>query len=172
MKKMNLIAAVDRNWSIGKGSELLVSIPKDRKLFMDETLGKTVVMGRNTFLSLPGQQPLYGRRNIVLSGNAGFAPKGVLTVRSLQEALDALQDTPEEDIYVIGGEQIYRLFLPYCSTAHITRIDYAYDGDRYFPDLDADPDWELAEEGEEETYFDVIYSFCRYTRRNPPRNRL
>lgn len=161
---MKLIALADRGWTIGKGGDLLVRIPMDRKYFLDETLGKTVVMGRKTFEGLPGQQPLYGRRNIVLSRDPSFSPKGVMTARSLGEALDFLRNIPDDEIYVIGGESIYRLFLPYCTEADITAVDYRYDGDRFLPDLDSSPEWHLDAESDEETYFDLTFTFRHYVR--------
>jgi len=162
---MNIIAAVDRNFAIGKGNELLVSIPKDRQLFMNETLGKTVVMGRKTFESLPGGQPLYGRENIVLSADASFAPKGVTVFKNFDDALHYLRKLPSDSVYIIGGESIYREFLPYCDTLHLTKIDYAYDGDRHFPDISEDREWYVEEESDEETYFDLAYTFVRYRRK-------
>lgn len=161
---MKLIAAVDRNWAIGKGGELLVKIPMDQKYFMEETLGKTVVMGRRTFEGLPGRQPLYGRTNVVLSRDPAFAPKGVRVFRSLEETLSYLKRVPDSEIYIVGGESIYRMFLPYCSEAEITAINYRYDGDRFFPDLDRDPSWQLAGESDEETYFDLTFTFRHYIR--------
>ncbi len=161
---MRMIAAVDRNWAIGKGGDLLVRIPRDQQLFLQETLGCHVIMGRKTFESLPGRQPLYGRINMVLSEDPAFRPKGVMVVRSVEEALRALQGVPEEKICVIGGESIYRQFLPYCRTADITVIDYSYDGDRFLPDLEADPEWRLRQESEEETYFDLAFTFRQYQR--------
>ena len=161
---MNLIAAVDRGWGIGKGSGLLVSIPRDRKLFMTETMGKTVVMGRKTFESLPGKQPLYGRTNVVLSRDPSFSPKGVTVARSEEDALRILGGVPGSDIFICGGESIYRMFLRYCDTAHITALDYRYEADRFMPDLDRDPEWKLVLESEEETFFDVPYTFRKYVR--------
>ena len=72
---------------------------------------------------------------------------------------------PEKQVYVIGGESIYRQLLPYCKEAYVTKIDYAYQADRYFPDLDQMEDWELYEEGEEQTFFDIEYYFNKYRRR-------
>ncbi len=161
---MKLIAAVDRNWAIGKGGQLLVRIPMDQKFFLQETLGKTVVMGRKTFEDLPGRQPLYGRTNVVLSRDPEFSPKGIRVARSLEEALTFLRGVPDDSIYIIGGESIYRMFLPYCSEAEITAVDYRYDGDRFFPDLDRDPMWRLTGESDEETYFDLTFTFRRYIR--------
>ena len=161
---MNVIVLADRNWSIGRGEERLVSIPKDTQLLMQETAGRTVVMGRKTFERLPGGQPLYGRRNIVLSGDPGFSPKGVTAVRDLEELLSALSGTADEDIFVIGGESVYRQLLPYAGTVHVTMADYRYDGDRFFQDLDRDPELSLAVESDEETLFDLPYTFRRYER--------
>lgn len=168
---MNLIAAADRNWAIGRGGDLLVRIPKDQKLFLQETLGRTVVMGRKTFESLPGRQPLYGRRNLVLSRDPAFRPKGVTVLNSLEDLLAELSGVPDEDIFVIGGESIYRLLLPYCRHAHITWLDYSYDGDRFLPDLERDPEWRLTEESEEETYFDLPFTFRHYVRVSGGRGR-
>ena len=154
---MILIAAVDSAWAIGKGGRLLVKIPRDQKLFLEETLGKTVIMGRKTFLDLPGQQPLYGRRNIVLSRSPEFAPKGVTVCHSIGEVLREVRELPRDEVFVCGGESIYRDFLPYADSAEITKIDYLYDGDRFFPNLDRDSEWELTRESEEETIL-----ICRF----------
>lgn len=162
---MNIIAAADKNWGIGRGGSLLVKIPKDQKLFRDETLGKVVIMGRKTLESLPGGQPLYGRTTIVLSRNPQYRVKGAQVVNSVEEALQAVSSYPAEKVFVAGGEEIYQAFLPYCDTAHITKLDYVYQADAHMPDLDADPDWEMDLESDEETYFDLCYTFCRYVRR-------
>lgn len=162
---MNIIAAADKNWGIGRGGSLLVKIPKDQKLFRDETLGKVVIMGRKTLESLPGGQPLYGRTTIVLSRNPQYRVKGAQVVNSVEEALQAVSSYSAEKVFVAGGEEIYQAFLPYCDTAHITKLDYVYQADAHMPDLDADPDWEMDLESDEETYFDLCYTFCRYVRR-------
>ncbi len=159
---MNLIAAVDRNWAIGKGGHLLVQIPADQKFFREVTTGKVVVMGRKTFESFPEARPLSDRVNIVLSHNRAFHPKGVVVVHSMDELHEELAQYPSEDIYVIGGAQIYAQLVDECDLAHITKIDYAYDADAYFPNLDAKPEWVITGDSEEQTYFDVEYYFYRY----------
>ena len=161
---MRMVALTDRKWAIGKGGDLLVRIPKDHQLFLQETLGCHVVMGRKTFESLPGKQPLYGRVNVVLSKDPSFSPKGVMICRSMEEALERLADVPRDRICVIGGESIYRQLLPLCDTVIVTRIDFDYEADAFFPNLDQDPEWECVEEGEEQTYFDVAFHFDRYER--------
>lgn len=162
---MNLIVAVDKNWAIGFKGKLLVTIPDDHKLFRQETLGKVVVMGRKTLESLPGGRPLPGRTNIVLTSNRDFKGKDVLVFHTMEELMEHLKSCREEDIYIIGGESIYRQFLPVCKTAHVTFIDYAYQADVYFPDLDKEKGWMLELESEEQTYFNLIYTFRKYVRR-------
>ncbi len=161
---MNLIAAVDRNWGIGKGGRLLVSIPEDQRLFREETVGKVVVMGRKTLESLPGGMPLHGRTTIVLSRDPAFQVKGATVCKSLEETLEKLREYPSEDIFIAGGQEIYEEFLPYCDVAHITYIDYSYEADVKFPDLDRSEEWQLCLAGEEQTYFDLCYEFRMYRR--------
>lgn len=163
---MNLIVAVDKHWAIGSKGQLLVAIPQDQKMFREETLGKVIVMGRRTLESLPGGKPLYGRTNLVLTRDPGYEVKGAKVCHSVEEVLELLKAYPPEDIYIIGGESIYEQFLPYCDTAHVTYIDFAYAADTYFPNLDMLPEWTLAEESDEQTYFDLCYTYRRYQKRD------
>ena len=163
---MNLIVAVDKNWAIGLGNKLLVSIPQDMKCFRETTKGKVVAMGRKTLESFPGGQPLKNRVNVVLTTDKSYSTNGIVLVHSLEEMLDELKRYPSEDIYVIGGETIYRQLLPHCDRAYITRIDHAYDADTYFPNLDEDPQWEMTKTSEEQTYFDLEYVFTIYERKS------
>ena len=137
---MNLIVAVDKNWAIGLHNKLLVSIPADMKFFRETTMGKVVVMGRKTLESFPGGQPLKKRTNIVLTSDQNYKVKDAVVVNSVEALLEELRQYNDEDIYVIGGESIYRQLLPYCKVAHITKIDHAYEADTYFPNLDEMPD--------------------------------
>ena len=162
---MNLIVAVDKNWAIGKENKLLVSIPADMKFFRETTGGKVVVMGRKTLESFPGGKPLKNRTNIVLTTDTSYCVKDALAVHSVEELLEELKKYDREDIYVIGGESIYRQLLPYCRLAHVTKIDLAYEADTYFPNLDDMDDWEVTGESEEQTYFDLEYTFVRYERK-------
>lgn len=161
---MNLIAAADKNWAIGKSGRELVDIPEDKKLFREETMGKVIVMGRKTFESLPGAAALSGRVNIVLTRNESFKPKNVLVFHSMEELLQELNKYSSEDIYIIGGGSVYSQFLEMCNVAHITRVDYDYDADTYFPDLDNMSEWKIKEKSEEKTYFDVVYEFVKYVK--------
>lgn len=162
---MNLIVAVDRNWGIGYKGRLLVSIPNDHKMFRKETLNKVIVYGRKTLETFPLSQPLDRRTNIILSRNPDYQVRGAVVVHSIEELLKELEKYDSEDIYIIGGESIYRQMLPWCDTAHVTMIDYAYQADAFFPDLDKDPEWEITADSEEQTYFDIPYTFVRYSRK-------
>ena len=148
---MNLIAAVDKNWAIGCKNKLLVSIPADMKFFRETTTGKVVVMGRKTLESFPNGQPLKKRVNI-----------DAIIVHSMEELREELKKYPSEDIYVIGGETIYKQLLDDCDVAHITKIDYAFEADAYFPNLDEMPEWKITQDSEEQTYFDLEYYFYKY----------
>ena len=159
---MNLIAAVDENWAIGKNNQLLVSIPADMKFFRTTTTGKVVVMGRKTLESFPNGLPLKNRTNIVLTHDKSYKVKDAIIVYSMDELWEELKKYDSDDIYVIGGESIYRQLVDACDVAHITKIDFAYDADAYFPNLDEQTDWELTADSEEQTYFDLIYHFLKY----------
>lgn len=162
---MNLIVAVDNNWGIGNNGKLLVSIPDDMKFFRETTLNKVVVMGRKTLESFPNGLPLKKRVNIVLTKDPDFTVKDALVCHSIEEVLEELKQYNSEDVYVIGGESIYRQMLPYCDLAHVTKIDYEYQADTYFPNLDEDPEWVITGDSDEQTYFNLIYSFYRYERK-------
>ena len=161
---MNIIASADNNWAIGKNNELLIRIPQDMKRFRQMTTGNVVVMGRKTLESFPNQAPLKDRINIVLTANPNYEVKGAVIVHSMDELQEELQKYNSEDIYVIGGDSIYRQMLDLCDTAYITKIDYAYEADAHLPNLEKDPAWLMTEESEEQTYFDVIYTYQIYKR--------
>lgn len=161
---MNLIAAVDRNWAIGYKNELLVRIPEDQKWFRETTMGKAVIMGRKTLESFPNKSPLKNRLNVVITSDMNYSVPGAVVVHSIDEAVEAVRDYADDDVYVIGGESIYRQMLPLCSTAHITKVDYAYQADAHFPDLDKEEGWKITETSDERTYFDIIYEFVKYER--------
>lgn len=162
---MKLIAAADANWGIGKRGELLVKIPEDQLFFREETRDKAIILGHRTLHTFPAEKPLLGRDNIILSRNKNLRVPGAAVVHSVQEARDLVSDLPDDAVYVVGGQSIYQQFLPFCTQADITRIDFAYDADAYLHDFDADPAWEKVEQSEEKTYFDVTYRYVRYVRK-------
>jgi dihydrofolate reductase len=162
---MNAIVAVDNNWAIGYQNRLLVRIPADQRFFRDETIHKAVIMGRKTLESFPGGQPLKDRLNVVVTSDMNYRVPDAVVVHSIEEALEAVKDYPRDNIYVIGGESIYRQLLPHCEIAHVTKIDYSYEADTYFPNLDRMEEWVLTGESDEQTYYDLTYTFCRYERK-------
>lgn len=161
---MNLIVAVDENWAIGYKNELLIRIPGDMKMFRQETTGKVVVLGRKTLETFPGGQPLKDRENIILSTDLAYQVKGAKVVHSVEELLETLKVHDSSNVYIIGGESVYRQLLPYCDTAHVTRVDRGYEADSWFPNLDEDGGWKITAESDEQSYFDTTYRFVKYER--------
>ena len=162
---MKAILSADKNWGIGYKNKLLVSIPSDMKFFRQTTTGRVVVMGRKTLESFPGGLPLKNRTNIVLTGNRGYSVKDAVIVHTYDELREELKKYDTDDVYVIGGESVYRMLLPECDTVLVTKIDRAFQADTFFPDLDAMDEWEMTEEGEEQTCFDLEFRFTKYERR-------
>lgn len=161
---MKLIAAVDNEWNIGNKGGLLFSIPDDMKFFRTTTSGKTVVMGRKTLESFPGSKPLKNRVNIVLS-RATHEVDGAEFVTSVDELLKKIEKFNSDDVYVIGGAQIYSLLLPYCDTALITHVDaVAHEADSKFPKLSED-EWEVAEQSELHENNGISFRFVTYRRK-------
>lgn len=133
-KKITLIAAMDQNFLIGNNNELPWHLPADLKFFKQQTLGKTVLMGRKTCESLPFVLPQ--RRNLVLSRNHSFKRKGFEVVHSIEESIN------QEEIMVIGGAKIYQLMLPHATHMIITKIHNSFTGDTYFPAVNW-PEWRI-----------------------------
>ncbi len=163
---MKCIAAVDNNWAIGFKGRLLVSIPNDQKMFRNETTGKAIVLGRKTLETFPNGLPLKNRTNIILTHDKNYKAGDAIIVHSDEELFEVLKQYDSEDIYIIGGESVYRRFVPYCDTVIITKIDQTYESDAYFPNLDEDDDWKMCAESEEFTYFSVEYTFREYKNSN------
>ena len=162
---MNIIVTVDENWAIGSREKLLVQIPADQRNLQHLTAGGVMVLGRKTMQAMPQGQPLYGRETIVLSQNPALKIKGATVVESLDKLQKELRNAADREIYVCGGESVYKQLLPDCDTAYVTMVEKAYAADRYFENLDKNPDWIMLEESEEQTYFDLTYYFRKYKRR-------
>lgn len=162
---MNAIVAVDSNWAIGNKGQLLISIPADMKMFRQETTGKVIVLGRKTIETFPNARPLPNRTNIILSTQKDYEVKDATVVHSVEELLEELKKYNTEDVYIIGGDSIYKQMIDYCDTVHVTKIDREYEADAYFPNLDKDPEWEITAESEEQVYFDITYAFVKYERK-------
>lgn len=162
---MKLIAAVDNNWNIGNKGGLLFSLPDDMKFFRTTTSGKIVVMGRKTLESFPGSKPLKNRVNIVLS-RTKHDIDGAEFVTNVEELLERIKSYDTDDVYVIGGAQIYSLLLPYCDTALITHVDaVAEEADSKFPELNND-EWEIAEQSDTYENNGIEFCFTTYRRKS------
>jgi len=162
---MNLIVAVSSNWGIGKNGDLLFRISNDLKRFRRMTLGKIVIMGYNTFMSLPGGRPLKERRNIVLSRKEGLTIPDVEVCGSADDSLALLKNVDPGDIFIIGGEAIYNAFIDRCTQAYVTKIDATPIADVYMPNLDEIADWVLESESEGMEDEGLGYRYCIYRRR-------
>ncbi|MCR5100021.1 MAG: dihydrofolate reductase [Butyrivibrio sp.] len=162
---MKIIVAADNNWAIGNDGQLLVSIPSDLKAFQKETTGKVIVYGRKTLHTFPRQMTLPDRENIILSRNPDYEEKGADVVHSIDELLEKVSGYNSDDVFVVGGAEIYEQLLPYCNICYVTKLDREFEADAFFPNLDKDPDWELYEESDELVYFDTPYTYLTYIRK-------
>ena len=158
---MNLIVAVDQNWAIGKGGDQLCYLKEDLKHFKELTLGHAVILGRKTLATFPGGRPLKGRDNLILSQNSEFRAEGAEVFHDI----DSLLAAAPADSFVIGGGSVYQALLPYCDTAYVTKITHAFPGaDTFFPDLDADPAWQVSQIGEPLEQDGLVYRYVSYQR--------
>lgn len=159
---MELIVAVYDDWGIGRDGTQPVALTADRKFFRTTTKGSMVIVGRRTIEDFPGQQPLPGRVNVALT-RQNIEISGFTVVHSSEEAAELAKNA--ERAFIIGGGSLYRQMLPYCDTAYITKVHCTVESDTFFPNLDEDTDWELAEilqSGEENS---IAYEMCLYKRK-------
>lgn len=164
---MKLISCVDSQYGIGKNNELLIKIPEDLKMFKEKTINNIVIMGRKTAESLPNCLPLKNRTNIILSNNNNnVVQNNFYVVDSFQLIFDIYKNKPKnKEIFVIGGEQTYKLLLPYCNTAYITKVNKNFNADTFINNFDIDPEWTLIEQSEDKFYNGIKYNFCTYQRK-------
>ena len=156
---MKIIVCVDKKWGIGRDNALMFRLPADMKFFKETTTGNTVVMGGNTLRSFPGGNPLKGRRNIVLSRT--LPERGDCSiVRDVSDLFDILKG--EKNVYVIGGASIYKMLLPYCEEALVTKVDADGCADTVFPNLDADKNFTLVSVSNEVETNGYKIKFCTY----------
>ncbi len=163
---MDLIVAVDENWGIGKGNELLFHIPEDMKVFRNTTIGKTVICGKNTLMSFPGSRPLPNRRHLVLTKSGVEKNENIISFSDLNSLLSYVASHPEEEYFVIGGESVYRQLYKKCKRAYVTKIyDSSKEADVHFPNLDLDPSFAVSCSGERQQSSNGI-QFAFYTYEN------
>lgn len=160
---LKMIVCVSEDYAIGNKGELLFSLPPDMKFFRETTLNKTVIMGRATLDSFPGGKPLKNRTNIVLSRNKDFEREGVLVFNCLEDVLGFVKENDDE-AFVIGGAEIYKMFEPYSSEALVTKVQKKVQADKFFFNIDEAPHWRLASESPVMEYEGLKFTFCKYLR--------
>ncbi|MCL2860878.1 MAG: dihydrofolate reductase [Firmicutes bacterium] len=163
---MITIVAVDEKFGIGCEGDLLYSIPLDMQYFKDKTMGKVVVMGYATLLSLPNSKPLKNRTNIVLTKNKELKIEGVIVCHSIDELLEELKKYNKEDVFVIGGGQVYSQLLPYSHKAYITKIKGSKFADTYIPNIDKLEYFKLINTSEEYEHEGLKFTFNEYINTN------
>ena len=156
---LEAIVAVNADWGIGAEGTQSVVLRADRRRFRALTLGAAVIAGRRTLADFPGGKPLPGRVNLILTRRSPEI-EGAVTVRSVSEALRRASDYPR--VFVIGGASVYRALFPYLRRVHVTRLDCAPESDVFFPDLDADSAWHVADAAPPQTENGVGYQFLVY----------
>ena len=161
---MKMIVCVSEDFGIGYKGGLLFSLPPDMKFFREQTKEKVVIMGRGTLDSFPQGKPLKNRVNIVLTRDKDFSREGAEVFHSKEEILEYIKKFPEDDVFVIGGGQIYDMFRDDCSEALVTKVRKSVPCDTYFFDIDKDNNWTLYEESEISEYEGTEFSFCTYKR--------
>lgn len=161
---MKAIAAVNNDWGIGSGGQLLYHIPEDMKFFRRMTEGKVVILGRKTLQTFPGGRPLKNRVNLIMTRDPDFTAEGAVICTGVEDMLQKAAQYPSDDLMVIGGAEIYELLLPMCDTVYITKIDDSKAADKFFPDLDKAEGWTLSETSEEYEHEGIKYKFCTYVK--------
>lgn len=161
---MNFIVAVDKNWGIGKDNKLLAYIPEDMAYFKEKTINKIVIMGRNTFESLPNKEPLKDRHNIIITSDKNYTVKNAIVVNSIESAILYAKTLTldENDIFFIGGARVYNECKKYCNTAYITKINNEYKADTFIENLDNDNNWKIVSTKEIESKKGITISFNIY----------
>ncbi len=164
-KDLILIASADGNWGLGKDNQLLKRIPEDLKRFSDFTRGNLIIVGRKTLESFKDKKPLPDRVNVVLTRDKSYTREGAVIVHDMESLFDVISDFPGE-VYVCGGETVYRQLLPYCSKALITKIDGVFPADAHLDKLDSMEEWVKSYEGEWQTSRTGInFCYAGYERR-------
>lgn len=168
---MKLVVAVDKNWGIGNRGELLARVRADLRYFQSLTKGFNVILGSKTLMTFPGGRVLKDRTNFVLSRNPEFSPEGAIVVNSIDDLLQKVKDIPTDEVFVIGGANVYEQLLPYCDTAYVTKFNKSFECDAFFENLDNSNEWELVSVGEDQitnpqtdTEPDMTFCFTTYRR--------
>ncbi len=175
---VSAIVCVDKNWGIGYKGDLLVKIPEDIRFFKEKTSGHIIIMGRKTYDSLP-IKPLPDRENVVITRKVykdeygRYKDEDGVVYTELERVKDVFKFIKERlqysrnEMFVIGGGSIYKELLPYCDTAYVTKVNYAFENvDTYFPNLENIQEWEIESVSETKEYNDMKYQFFIYKKKD------
>ena len=165
---MNMIVTVDNNYAISYKGKPLVSIPAEKKSRMEEISGKVIVYSKDYVSELPGQQPIPQCMNIIFTDNTKCEikpSKNVSLFESLEEIREELKNYDTNDIYILDNEKLYKEFLSDTDVIHLTKVDYEYEADAFFENLDKNEDFHITADSDELYCFNIIYSFLKYERK-------
>ncbi len=162
---ISAIVAVDNNWGIGYNGDLLLSIPEDLKRFKAITNGHTVVMGKNTWISLP-KKPLPNRKNIIIDYRDSIDYLDNTMIGNLESVVNIMKNDPESEYYIMGGGSIYKQLLPLCERVYVTKIYHNFENvDTFFPNLESSEEWFEFPVGEIQEYNGIKYQYWVYDRK-------
>lgn len=164
---MNFIVAADLDYGIAKNGDLLARLPRDLQFFKEKTLGNVVIMGRKTLESLPKKKPLPQRTTLILSKDRNYRCEGAIVLHSPEEVWDWLKrnNISKEKVFVSGGAEIYRLFMPYCQRGYITKIHHRFGADRFLDKIEENPEWVMIEKSEKQIENGCEYEWITYRKR-------
>ena len=165
---MNAFVTVDSNWGISYKDSPLVTIPSEKRERLKALEGKVAVYGVKYLKELPGNLPIKGSINLIFADGVKASVKTsseVFSFDTIESLKAALKDYPDEDIYIIDNEKLYREFLPQIDVVHVTKIDYEYKADAFFDNLDKNPDFKITADSDEQYCFDIVYEFLKYERK-------
>lgn len=161
---MNMYVIADNNWGITFHGKPFVSIPAEKKSRLQEIAGKVIVYDLNYLNELPGQQALKGAVNIIFTDGQDVKVKDAKVFKTIDEVRAEVKKYPSEEVYIISNENLYKAFLADADVVHVTKIDYSYEADAFFENLDKNPDFKIVADSDEQYCFDIVYSFLKYKR--------
>lgn len=161
---ISLLVAMDRNQTIGAQNDLPWRLPNDLKFFKDKSTGNTIIMGRKTYESMG--RPLPNRKNVVITRQYSDFPDEVDVINSIEVVINWNKENPGQELFVIGGGNIFKQILPYADRMYITWIDETFEGDTYFPEF-KEEEWNLTskDKGEKNNKNPYNYYFLQYDRK-------
>lgn len=161
---MNMYVIADNNWGITFHGKPFVSIPAEKKSRLQEIAGKVIVYDLNYLNELPGQQALKGAVNIIFTDGQDVKVKDAKVFKTIDEVRAEVKKYPSEEVYIISNKNLYKAFLADTDVVHVTKIDYSYEADAFFENLDKNPDFKIVADSDEQYCFDIVYSFLKYKR--------